>query len=389
MASAVFSGYFALGTAISNTGVLTEVSGGSYSRQAVNFTGNAVSGLTQSLGAFGAAAAPSGGTIYYGAIFDQSTGGNLIAYWPWATPASATAAWGATVMNVALNTVLSTALNLASLGGQGTSGSLIDLGAQLGTMNGLPMVSGIRLNVLNGGNLSAHVGQGTLTSAIDCLGSMSIGGLLNESTADNLTAHAGGGQTNALLLTTEMSRITTVATVGDSVKLPPSVGGYTIILENAGANAMQVYGSGSDTINAVATATGVSQMPGSVVIYTCYSPGAWFANGLGTGYSGSLETQSTTTAITAHAGGGQGPATQLTTMVNNITVCATTGDSVILPASSPGLQITVINNGAASCNVFPPSGSSINALAANTALACAATTVTIFFCLTSTLWVSK
>lgn len=216
----------------------------------------------------------------------------------------------------------------------------------------------------------------------------SNGGFVYESSVDNLTAHAGGGQASALQLTAELNRVSTVATIGDSVKLPPSFPGMTIILENAGANAMQVFGAGTDTINGVVTATGVSQMAGSVVIYTCYTSGAWFANGLGTGYAGSLETMSYATGITAHAGGGQASAVALAAMQNVITVCATGGDSVVLPAAMPGMQITVINNGAASCNVFAPTGGYMNGTL-NGSAAVTNATVILFFGSAAGYWISK
>lgn len=218
--------------------------------------------------------------------------------------------------------------------------------------------------------------------------SISLSEFLYESATDNITANAGGGQTNATLLTSEMNKVTTVATAGDSVKLPASVAGLTIILENAAANAMQVFGLGTDTINGVATATGVSQMAGSVVIYTCYTAGAWYANGLGTGYSGSLETVSNQTGITAFSAGGQASATPLAYMMNTVTTAGAIGASVLLPSSNPGTQITVINNGANSINVFCPSGATMNGTS-NGSSALAASTVGLYFCIAANTWVSK
>jgi|ERR1044072_804631 hypothetical protein len=241
--------------------------------------------------------------------------------------------------------------------------------------SGFRLVSGDDLN-----NMGA--------TANTAFGNVYLTGLLNESAQDTITAHAGGGQASAFQLTKEMSRVSTVATAGDSVVLPASAAGLTIILENASANPMQVYGLGSDTINGVAAATGVSQMQGSVVFYTCYSAGAWYANGLGTGYAGSFETVSTVTGLTAHAGGGQGSATPLTAMVNQISTCATGGDSVILPTNSVGMCITVINNGAASCNVFCDSGSTMNG-SSNGSAACAAGSVLICYCSAANKWVTK
>jgi hypothetical protein len=161
------------------------------------------------------------------------------------------------------------------------------------------------------------------------------------------------------------------------------------VVTNHGANAMQVYGNGSDTVNDNASASGVSQMAGSEVIYGCYGPGKWYANGLGTGYAGSFETQSIANALVAHAGGGQGSATPITTMVAVFGTVATAGDSSILPASVQGMAISVANNGAASMNVFPASGDKINALAVNAAFAVAAGTITIFFCSVAGQWLTK
>lgn len=46
-------------------------------------------------------------------------------------------------------------------------------------------------------------------------------------------------------------------------------------MANAGANAMQVFGSGSDTINGAASGTGVSQPAGKVASYICTASGKW------------------------------------------------------------------------------------------------------------------
>lgn len=74
--------------------------------------------------------------------------------------------------------------------------------------------------------------------------------------------------------------------------------------------------------------------------------------------------------ITAHAGGTQAAAVQLSNGTNRITVCATGGDSVALPLAA--LQsVRVLNAGAASLNVFALNGSSdtINGTAGSTAFA--------------------
>jgi hypothetical protein len=210
-----------------------------------------------------------------------------------------------------------------------------------------------------------------------------------ESPADGLTALAGGGQVGATQLSTELSRITTVATAGDSVMLPPALPGLTLVVTNHGANAMQVYGTGTDTINDNAAASGVSQMAGSEVIYVCYGPGRWYCNGLGTGYAGSLETQSTANGLTASATQTQAAGTPITAMLAVFTTVGVAGNAATLPASVQGMVITVANNGANSMNVFPALGDKINALTANTAIAVVNATITIFYCSVAGQWLTK
>lgn len=105
-------------------------------------------------------------------------------------------------------------------------------------------------------------------------GSVVLGGV-----TDGVTAFAGGGQTNATQLTGIASNVTTVATIADSVKLPLAQAGMVYMIHNNAANATQVFGAGTDTINGVATATGVSQAATTSALYfaTTSAPAAkWF-----------------------------------------------------------------------------------------------------------------
>jgi hypothetical protein len=71
------------------------------------------------------------------------------------------------------------------------------------------------------------------------------------------------------------------------------------------------------------------------------------------------------TGITAFATGGQASATALVGLYNDVTVCATAGDSVKLLTAEAGLTQIVKNSGATALAVFPATGDSINALAVN------------------------
>ena len=66
------------------------------------------------------------------------------------------------------------------------------------------------------------------------------------------------------------------------------------------------------------------------------------------------------TGITAHAGGGQGSAYQLTKCVNVIATCASNDDSVILPEGSGNMFVVIYNTSGNYAAVFPQSGGSIN-----------------------------
>ena len=108
-----------------------------------------------------------------------------------------------------------------------------------------------------------------------------IGGLLT-SVEDGITATASGTQSTAYQLSARLNRIATCATNGDSVKLPPPEVGLEIVVINDGAANAQVFGHGTDTVDAVATATGVTLTAAKRCTYYCTSitagVGAWQSN---------------------------------------------------------------------------------------------------------------
>lgn len=194
-----------------------------------------------------------------------------------------------------------------------------------------------------------------------------------------ITAYAGGGQANARVLRQDCAfhDVTTVATAADSVALPNALVGEFHFVKNSAALKMQVYAPTPGTIDSVATGTGVVQEPGDAVLYVCLVHGNYIRLGgvQATEAFGDITVDNLTmanpivydhnTTITAFATGGQGSATALTGEFNNVTTCATSGDSVKLPAAALGKSITVKNSGAASLAVFPATGDAINALAVN------------------------
>lgn len=201
---------------------------------------------------------------------------------------------------------------------------------------------------------------------------MAPGAMLLESFADLLVATPGGGQAGAFQMVSQTNRIGTVVTAGDSVRLPVASAGLEATVINHGAKPMQVYGAGTDTINDVATATGVSQMQGSSTLYFCVTAGNWYTEGLASGFSGGFPTSSALNGLVAFAGGGQASATLVTVTINRFTTVASIGDSAKLPIAAAGMGITITNASANSMNVFPGLGDSINGAATNAAYALAA-----------------
>ncbi|MBU6231404.1 hypothetical protein KGP36_01945 [Patescibacteria group bacterium] len=104
------------------------------------------------------------------------------------------------------------------------------------------------------------------------------------------------------------------------------------------------------------------------------------------GLSTLLPTLSFTNGITAHSGGGQASAVPLTTTLNRVATVAADGDSVKLPAGTPGAEITVQNAGAHTLDVYPATGEYIDAGAQNAAVTIAAGKSYTFFCALAAYW---
>ena len=130
------------------------------------------------------------------------------------------------------------------------------------------------------GNAGLNLGSGAVYNAVQIAATSVVVNVLEYLTAANtITAFAGGGQASATLLTAQVVRVQTVATAADSVKLPPTTTpGLVVYLTNGAANSMQVFGSNTDTINDVATATGVAHAGGLTAIYSSPAPGLWYRN---------------------------------------------------------------------------------------------------------------
>lgn len=97
--------------------------------------------------------------------------------------------------------------------------------------------------------------------------------------------------------------------------------------------------------------------------------------------------RSVASGLTALSGGGQSGATPLTGSINVVSTVAADDDSVVLPATRPGLEIVVVNGQAVKkLNVYPASGDAINAASANTALELAVSSKAMFVCAAGGHW---
>lgn len=125
-------------------------------------------------------------------------------------------------------------------------------------------------------------------SGRDNLGSkqkQAVGALQISAIETGITAHAGGTKAAAYQLTAALNVLGTVATNDDSILLPAVSAadvGLQVEVYNDGAANARVFGNGSDTIDGVATATGVVLTAAKRCVYTLVSyasgVGAWISN---------------------------------------------------------------------------------------------------------------
>lgn len=138
------------------------------------------------------------------------------------------------------------------------------------TINGVAGATGIAM-APNSADVYIEAAPGAW--AVDA-GFGSAGQLQTMLTLNGITAHAGGGQGSATPLVAMINRVTTVASAGDSVLLPPSQPGLQIMVVNSTAtNSMNVFPSGSDLINSAATSFAVAAT--KTCEFYCTNSGQW------------------------------------------------------------------------------------------------------------------
>jgi hypothetical protein len=97
-----------------------------------------------------------------------------------------------------------------------------------------------------------------------------------SSTTNGITAAAGGGQANGVLMTATYNRVTTVATAADSVKLPAALAGSRVVVFNkAAVNSLNVFPNTGDIINALAANAAYAVAVTKGVEFVCMVNGTW------------------------------------------------------------------------------------------------------------------
>lgn len=96
------------------------------------------------------------------------------------------------------------------------------------------------------------------------------------SASNGITATPSGSVSNSVQVTGTITRVTTVASSGDGICLPPSVAGLSLTITNAAvSNPMTVFAFGGATIDGTAGSAGYSHAAGKTVVYSCAAVGVW------------------------------------------------------------------------------------------------------------------
>lgn len=160
-----------------------------------------------------------------------------------------------------------------------------------------------------------------------------------SNTETGITAHAGGGQTSAYQLSAQVNEISVVASGNDSVKLPKiintpgqwgSVGTMVFVSNIDASDSLQVYGYTPDTINGVATGTGVAVAAGVNVWFVATK----FTQSTGVGTW--RMTNSQAASVAAITSGTISGVTIDNSVIGGTTPAAGTFTVVNGPAASPG-----------------------------------------------------
>jgi hypothetical protein len=216
---------------------------------------------------------------------------------------------------------------------------------------------------------------------------------------DKLTASTTHSIAGGTPIDRNVCRFTVVANAGDAGTLPFGAPGLAVTVINAGANTMQVYAAQSgDTLNGIVGSTGIPVMPGGCVNFYAAAIAAglttWTAQDVGVGNSGAYPTVAYQTALTAGTTQTAAGGTPITSSMAEFDTVTNNNDGGTLPPAQPGMQISVINNGAHTMQVFAATaalggvggGDTVNG---STVTTVTNGTITLFFCTVQGKWLTK
>lgn len=90
-----------------------------------------------------------------------------------------------------------------------------------------------------------------------------------------IVAHAGGGQANAYQLTKQFNRVDTVATTGDSVKCPLAAKSNVLLVQNNGANDLNLFPFLGDKFLGQIVNSSFYLTAGQQINLFCFTDGEW------------------------------------------------------------------------------------------------------------------
>lgn len=185
-----------------------------------------------------------------------------------------------------------------------------------------------------------------------------------------LTANTGNIQTGATLCPAVINNFATVAGAGNSGLLPQALPGRIIYVINSGANAMNLFPNGADTIDALGASNAYSLVNGGILQFTCTATGAWTSDAPAAGEFVTLtgaQTLSNKTLVD-FINKDSVASTATTTSTNTTTLATITGLTVNLTAGATyvvNASIPVSTNATAGAKVALTGTASLTASSVN------------------------
>lgn len=153
--------------------------------------------------------------------------------------------------------------------------SALTAAAAVAAADQFPIVQGGVTKVADGTMAMVRTG-GLKDNVVEVATILKLSGVENT-----ITAHAGGTQADAFALsaTKSIHNVTVVGTDADSVKLPAATGSGVVhwIKNSDAAQSLQLFAADTETIDGVASATGVAIAAGKSRICVDFAAGLWLS----------------------------------------------------------------------------------------------------------------